>query len=197
MPQIVLASSNRGKIAEFAQLLQPLGWQVLATNQFDLPPIEEDGDTFFENARKKAETVCRATGLPTIADDSGLVVHYLGGAPGVYSARFAGEDADDKQNNLKLLQLMEGVPERKRQAHFTSVLAWARPDSATRLVCGRCFGSVAMEERGERGFGYDPLFQVDELQQTFAEMDLQTKNRISHRSKAMARLLELIKSEKF
>lgn len=195
MPKIVLASRNRGKIAEFTQLLQPLGWTVVPLADLDVPEVEEDGETFFDNARKKAEVVCAATGLPTIADDSGLVVHYLGGAPGVRSARFAEPDANDQNNNQKLLQLLAGVPMRKRQAHFTAVLAWSRPDQPTRLVVGRCFGLVTSEARGEHGFGYDPLFLVEGLGLTLAEVDMETKNRISHRAKATARLLQLLANE--
>lgn len=195
MPEIALASRNRGKIAEFTELLRPLGWTVIPLPELDVPEVEEDGLTFFDNARKKAEVVRDATGLPTIADDSGLVVHYLGGDPGVRSARFAEPLASDQNNNQKLLQLMVGVPLRRRQAHFTAVLAWARPDQPTRLVVGRCFGSVTSEERGENGFGYDPLFLVDEMGLTMAEIDLETKNRVSHRAKATQALLRLMGSE--
>jgi XTP/dITP diphosphohydrolase len=195
MRQLIIASRNRGKISEFRELLAPLGWEVLAlTDLPDIPAVVEDGDTFFDNARKKAETVCQAIGLPTIADDSGLVVHYLGGAPGVRSARFAEPDASDRNNNAKLLQLLQGVSSRKRQAHFTAVLAWARPDQPTRLTVGRCFGLITDEQRGENGFGYDPLFLVPELGQTLAELDIASKNRISHRAKATEALLQLMQS---
>lgn len=195
MPKIVLASRNRGKIAEFAELLGPLGWAVVPLTDLNVPEVDEDGETFFDNAKKKAEVVSAATGLPAIADDSGLVVHYLGGAPGVRSARFAEPLANDENNNRKLLQLLAGVPMRRRQAHFTAVLAWARPGRPTRLIAGRCFGLVTTAERGEHGFGYDPLFLIEELGLTLAEVDMVTKNRISHRAKATARLLQLLRCE--
>lgn len=196
MPQLALASRNPGKIREFSELLQPLGWRVISLAELGpMPDVVEDGITFFDNARKKAETICQITGLPTIADDSGLVVHYLGGAPGVRSARFAEPEANDQNNNRKLLQLLVGVPARKRQAHFTAALAWARPHQPTRLTVGRCFGLIADGERGEHGFGYDPLFILPELGLTLAEIGMVEKNQISHRAKATAALLQLIRCE--
>lgn len=196
MAQLVLASRNLGKIREFRQLLQPLRWDVLPLTELpQVPDVVEDGETFFANARKKAETVCLATGLPTIADDSGLVVHYLGGAPGVHSARFAAPVASDSNNNAKLLQMLIGVPAHKRQAHFVAVLAWARPGHTTRFASGRCFGSILTAPRGDNGFGYDPLFLLPEYDLTLAEVDLECKNRISHRAKAMQELYRLLQAE--
>lgn len=195
MPQIALASRNLGKIAEFKELLKPLGWEVVPLTELAaVPDIEEDGLTFFENAKKKAEVVSRLTGLPAIADDSGLVVHYLGGDPGVRSARFAEPSANDQNNNAKLVQLLSGVPMRKRQAHFTAVLAFAQPNQTTRLTVGRCFGLIIDHERGENGFGYDPLFWLPELGLTLAEVDMVEKNRVSHRAKATAGMLQLLRS---
>ena len=196
MPQIALASRNLGKLSEFRELLKPLGWEVIPLTELaGVPEIDEDGTTFFDNARKKAEVVSRVTGLPAIADDSGLVVHYLGGDPGVRSARFAEPCANGKNNNAKLLQLLTGVPMRKRQAHFTAVLAFTRPNQHTRLTVGRCFGLITERERGENGFGYDPLFLLPDIGLTLAEVDMAVKNCVSHRAKATARLLQLMRSE--
>ncbi len=192
---IILASRNRGKIGEFASLLAPLNVEVRSLLDLpEAPDLVEDGDTFFANARIKAKTICQVTGLPTLADDSGLVVHYLGGAPGVHSARFALPEQGDAANNAKLLHLLEGVPEYKRQAHFTAVLAWARPQAETCYAVGRCFGFITTEPRGSNGFGYDPLFFIPELGKTMAEIDTATKNQISHRAKAIKHMLLLLQS---
>lgn len=191
--EIVLASRNAGKIEEFRVLLAPLGLSVVSLLDLpQIPDIVEDGDTFYANARLKAETVCAATGLPTLADDSGLVVHYLGGAPGVHSSRFALPEQGDAANNTKLLHALMHVPEYKRQAHFTAVLAWARPSQVTRFATGRCFGFITTQPRGDYGFGYDPLFYLPSFEQTMAEIDPDTKNRISHRAKAMQHMLVLL-----
>ncbi|NLY53319.1 MAG: XTP/dITP diphosphatase [Firmicutes bacterium] len=196
MRQIIIASRNQGKIEEFKELLTPLGITVLSLLDLaDPPDIVEAGETFYENAKLKAEAVCAATGLPTLADDSGLVVHYLGGAPGVHSARFAYPEEGDAANNAKLLAVLQGVPAYKRQAHFVSVLAWARPQQATRFTTGRCFGRILDAPRGEHGFGYDPLFYIPELQQTMAEIDIRVKNQVSHRAKAMQHMLVLLREE--
>lgn len=189
MRQIVLASNNQGKVREFTSLLKPLGFEVLSLASFpEVPQVVEDGRTFYENARKKAETVSKALSMPALADDSGLVVHYLGGEPGVHSARFAAPEQGDPANNAKLLQLLAGVPGHKRQAHFTAVLAFAQPQGETRFAVGRCFGHIGVELRGEHGFGYDPLFLVDGLGLTMAEISPAEKNRISHRARALQRL---------
>lgn len=191
--QIVLASRNQGKIEEFRALLAPLGISVVSLLDLpQIPDVVEDGDTFYDNARIKAETVCKATGLPALADDSGLVVHYLGGAPGVHSSRFAQPEQGDAANNAKLLEILANVPEYKRQAHFTAVLAWARPGETTRFTAGRCFGVIAKQPQGEYGFGYDPLFYMPELGATMAEIDFAIKNQISHRAKAMQHMLLLL-----
>ncbi len=191
--QLVLASRNHGKIAEFKELLQPLGYEVLPLSDFpQVGEVVEDGDTFYENARKKAETVCSITNLPALADDSGLVVHYLGGLPGVRSARFAEPEHGDDANNQKLLEMLKGVPAHKRQAHFVAVLAWARPGMPTRFTDGRCFGLIASDARGEHGFGYDPLFYLPACGLTLAEVDMETKNQISHRAKAMQRMRQMM-----
>ncbi len=153
-----------------------------------LPPVEEDGRTFLENALKKARTVAHHTGRLTIADDSGLEVDYLKGAPGMRSARFAGEEASDADNNRKLLQRLEGVPPLRRGAAFRCVIAVVDPQGKEAWVEGVCKGVVGEQERGSHGFGYDPLFIIPELGKTLAELPLLEKNRISHRGKALAAL---------
>lgn len=191
MQQIILASRNAGKIAEFKELMAPLTISVLSLLDLPhIPDVIEDGDTFFANARLKAEAVSEATGLPVLADDSGLVVHYLGGSPGVHSARFAHPLVGDAANNAKLLQLLADVPSQQRQAHFTAVLAWARPEQATRFSVGRCFGLITQKPSGDFGFGYDPLFYLPDLKQTMAELEPAIKNSISHRAKAMQQILQ-------
>lgn len=225
--KLALATKNKGKIAELRALLSPLGIDVATfedLSQTPWPDVEETGQTFAENAARKATAVAGATGLWSLADDSGLEVVALGGLPGVRSARFAGDNATDAQNNAKLLHLLQEVTEARRQARFISVIALAPPggswgvgkgfgvnteDSAAtndragecRLFVGECTGRIAHSERGTRGFGYDPLFVPDDGDgKTFGEMSDEEKNKISHRaraiSKAMAFLRELAAKEK-
>ena len=156
-------------------------------------PVEETGVTFEENAVLKAEAYALATGEMALADDSGLEVAYLGGRPGVYSARFAGEGATDEENNALLLKLLEGVPPEERNARFVCVIALALPDGKTYTVEGSCPGRITEAPRGEKGFGYDPFFFCPEENKTFAEMDLETKGRISHRGKALQKAKELLR----
>ena len=186
MKQLLVATRNRGKIKEIRALLDGLVEEVLcAADLPDLPETVEDGTTFAENALKKAREACKATGLPTLADDSGLVVDGLGGRPGVFSARFAGPDADDTANNRKLLQEVAGLPQSERSAAFVCSMAYVSPDGVEQLFEGRVGGSIIDQPRGEHGFGYDPLFLVDGYQQTMAELPLEEKNRISHRGQAL------------
>jgi len=152
----------------------------------------EDGETFVENALKKATVVARATGKLTIADDSGLEVEMLNGRPGVYSARFAGNGAGDDANNAKLLGLLKGVPPDKRGACFKCVLGIATPQGKTAFVEGECRGIIIDAPRGQHGFGYDPVFLVPECNQTFSEMPPEQKNAISHRSRALRKLLDIL-----
>lgn len=194
---LVFATRNRGKLAELEALVAPLGLAVLSASSFpDLAEVEEDGATFAENAEKKAREVALATGLPALADDSGLVVDALGGAPGVLSARFAGPGADDRANNAKLLALLKDLPAERRAAHFACAMALADPDAASgarvHLTQGRCDGQILSAPRGEGGFGYDPLFLVPSLGQTFAELPREVKNRISHRAKALLAMREVL-----
>ena len=193
---LVFATRNRGKLVELRQLLP--GVDVLAIDEAaarlgrDIPEVVEDGDTFEANAIKKAREVSAATGLPALADDSGLEVDALGGAPGVYSARYAGEAAGDAANNAKLLVALAGVPADRRAARFHAVLALADvagPLGAQVLTAhGTCEGLILDAPRGTGGFGYDPLFWFPDLSATFAELGVGTKGEQSHRARAMRAL---------
>ena len=193
MKEIVIATENAGKLREIEESLQGMGLKILSLKDFPfLPPIEEDGSTFQENALKKAKTVAYYTGRLTIADDSGLEVDFLGGRPGVHSARFAGQGASDADNNYKLLQLLKDVPPSQRGASFRCVIAVADPQGEQKWVEGGCRGIIGDRERGENGFGYDPLFILPELGKTLAELPLQEKNKVSHRGKALAALKDVL-----
>jgi XTP/dITP diphosphohydrolase len=194
MREIVLATRNPKKRGEMAALVAPLGLAVCALGDFsDVPEVEETGRTFAENAALKASTVAQAIGRWTLADDSGLTVDALGGAPGVHSARFAGEQGNDAANNVKLLALLRDVPDEQRGAAFVCHLALADPTGKVRLrVEDRCCGRIVSELHGGGGFGYDPLFLVPEYHRTFGELGLATKNLISHRARAFATLLRQI-----
>ncbi len=189
--QIVLASHNQKKTAEIRDILAPLGMKLLNLRDFPgAPEPEETGDTFRDNAILKAEAARDFTALPCLADDSGLLVDVLGGAPGVYSARFAGPDASDLDNNRLLLEKLRGMPDENRAARFECVLAIALPGGATRTFSGVVRGRILEAPRGAGGFGYDPLFWSDALGMTFAEAPAERKNRISHRSRALAEFRE-------
>mgnify|MGYP000921568816 CR=1 FL=1 len=187
MPKLVLTSRNKGKLKELKRLVSDLTWEVLSLYDFpDAPEVEEDGFTFKDNALKKATTVARYLHEWTLADDSGLEVDALDGAPGVFSARFAGVHGDDQKNNQKLLQLLEGVPWEKRTACFRCALALASPEGEVIWTTeGKCEGIITYEPRGKKGFGYDPLFYLPALELTMAEISEEEKNKISHRAKAM------------
>lgn len=190
--KVVLATGNKGKLNEFQQLLAGLDMTVVPQSEFQVPDVEETGLSFVENAIIKARHASRLSGLPAIADDSGLEVDVLNGAPGIYSARFSGENANDEKNNLRLLSLLQDVPEEQRTARFQCLLVFLRhPEDPTPLICqGTWEGRIAFAPQGENGFGYDPLFYVPDLGCTSAQLDKAAKNRISHRGKAMALLLE-------
>lgn len=191
--EVVVATKNQGKLREFASMLNELGIKLYSLAEFsEISEIEEDGDTFEENARKKAEWVSDHLQLPAIADDSGLMVDVLDGAPGIYSARFAGEDKDDLKNNQKLLHLLEGVKEDQRTAHFVSAIALAVPREPTIVVSGTIDGFIVNDPRGNNGFGYDPLFYLREYDQTMAEISPELKNQISHRALALKKLVEIL-----
>ena len=185
--QIVLATRNPGKISEFRQLLGGFPIEIKSLMDFGpIPEAVEDGETFEENAAKKAQFTAKVLGLPALADDSGLVVPALGGAPGVLSARYAGEDASDHKNNEKLLQAMEGRED--RDAHFICVIVIAVPSGPALVYEGSCDGRITLKPTGDQGFGYDPIFYYPPLGKTFAQMSRAQKNRVSHRGQAMAEL---------
>ncbi|MBI5626745.1 MAG: RdgB/HAM1 family non-canonical purine NTP pyrophosphatase [Nitrosomonadales bacterium] len=194
MQKLVIASNNPGKLREFQFLLQPLGIEVLTQAQLGIEEAEEPHFTFIENALAKARHVSRLSGLPALADDSGICVTALGGAPGVFSARYAGNDPkSDQRNNEKLLMEMRGVAERR--AHYYCVLALLHhaDDPQPLIAEGEWHGEVAHEERGDGGFGYDPLFWLPELGKMSAELSRDEKHAISHRGKALKMLLEKLK----
>ena len=189
--ELVVATGNAGKLREIRSLCAGKGLEVLGLDAFPgVPPVEEDGATFADNARKKAAEVARWTGRLTLADDSGLVVAALGGAPGVHSARYAGLAATDADNNRKLLDTLGDIPLQERQGSFCCVMALCRPDGACRLFQGRLDGLLLAAPRGDGGFGYDPLFLVPEYGKTLAELPLAVKNRISHRGHALRQVLD-------
>lgn len=192
--KIVLATGNKGKVAELADKLSSLNIDVVAQSEFDVPEVAETGTTFIENAIIKARHAAKITGLPAIADDSGLEVEALGGAPGIYSARFAGVNANDSDNIDKLLAELGDNP--NRTARFWCVLVLMRhADDPTPLICqGVWQGEILTERQGEQGFGYDPVFFSHEMNCSAAMLDKETKNSLSHRGKALSLLLEQLKA---
>lgn len=188
--RIVAASQNRHKIKEIEAITGQFGMTVVSRDQAGVPDKEiiEDGVTFEENSYKKAYEIMKLCGEITVADDSGLEVDALDGAPGVYSARFAGEAADDRENNKKLLALLGDLPMEKRRARFVSVITLVWPDGSSLVSRGQCEGHIIFEERGNGGFGYDPLFVPEGYEKTFGEFSPEEKNKISHRAKALAGL---------
>jgi XTP/dITP diphosphohydrolase len=186
---LVLATRNQGKILEFEKLFSGFDITVKSLNDFGpIPQVIEDGETFEENAYKKAHFTAKVLGFPALADDSGIVVHALKGSPGVRSARFSGENASDEKNNAKLLKMMEGVADRK--AVFECVIVIAVPRGPALVYDGRCEGEIAYQTKGESGFGYDPVFYYAPRKKTFGEMSREEKNLISHRGQAMAKIKE-------
>lgn len=194
--RIVLASGNAGKLREFRTLLAGSGFDVVPQSDFTVPDADETGLTFVENAILKARNACRHTGLPALADDSGLEVDHLKGAPGIRSARFAGPDAGDADNVAKLLRHLEGVSDTQRSARFQCLLVYLRHvDDPTPLICqGTWEGRITAAPAGAGGFGYDPVFWVPTLDCTAAELPREEKNRISHRGQAMALLLDRLRA---
>ncbi len=189
--KIVLATRNMGKIKEIKDILTNLDLEILTLNEFpEIPPPVEDGKDFEENALKKAKFVANYLNMPALADDSGIEVEALNKRPGILSARYAGEDATDEENNGKLLKELEGIPFEKRRASYRCVIALVLPSGREEIIEGSCYGFIALEPKGSEGFGYDPLFYVPEYGKTMAELPLEIKNRISHRGRAMAKLKE-------
>ncbi len=192
--ELVVATSNQGKLREIRALLEPLGIRVVSAREAGFKgDIEEVGESFEENARLKAETVARALGKPALADDSGLEVDALGGAPGVRSARYAGEGATDEANNRKLLEALRGLPPEQRGARFVCVMCLVTPQGRCITARGELAGRIALEPRGEGGFGYDPVFELPELGVSVAEISPEEKNRISHRARALQSLASQLK----
>jgi len=197
MKELLVATGNRGKFREIEGLLRDEVAKLYSSEDFPgMPQVEEDGTTFAENAVKKARSAASATGKPVIADDSGLEVDALGGQPGVYSARFAGKDADDSENNSRLLGELGSLPDEQRTAAFRCVIALCFPDGRCRAFSGALHGVILKEPRGSEGFGYDPLFLVPGYGRTLAELPLEVKNAISHRGQALAKLKEYLRSGK-
>jgi len=199
---LVMATRNAGKVRELAEILKDMGVRLQSLTDFpELPEIPEEGETFADNAAAKAQEVARLTGLPALADDSGLEVTALGGRPGVHSARYARDrtapfSPTDEDNWRKLLDEMREVPDGARQARFVCEIALAWPDGRLIRARGECPGEIAREPRGASGFGYDPVFWLPEYGATVAEVGLAVKNRISHRARALAALKEILAGER-
>jgi len=191
--RILVATRNLGKIREIADLLKDLPVELISLSEFpDLPDVVEDGETFEENALKKARTLARATGILSLADDSGLCIDALGGRPGVLSARYGGPDSTDEEKCLRVLDEMREVPDSQRTARFVCVLALVDVGGEEKLFRGTCEGSIIRELRGSEGFGYDPIFLYEDQGLTFAEMDRSSKNVVSHRGLALRRFAEYL-----
>ncbi len=195
--KVVLATGNKGKVKELARMLSCLDFEALPQSEFDVTEVAETGTTFVENAIIKARHAAKQTGLPAIADDSGLAVHALGGEPGVYSARYSGDQATDQSNITKLLDAMASIPIEKRQAKFLCVLVFMRhADDPRPIICqGEWCGEIATEQQGENGFGYDPVFWVKEQNCSSAQLSPEHKNTLSHRGKALKLLLTQLQNQ--
>jgi XTP/dITP diphosphohydrolase len=192
MQKVIVATTNQGKLKEFAALLSPMRIEVISSKELDpelIPNVVEDGVTFEQNALKKAEAYYQRFGLATLADDSGLEVDALDGQPGIYSARYAGEERGDQANNEKLLAELKEVPKEKRTARFTCAIAYVDGTSAPIIAKGTCEGSIAEQPMGEGGFGYDPLFIPSDKQITMAQLSKEEKNKCSHRFHALQDLV--------
>ncbi|WP_427835297.1 RdgB/HAM1 family non-canonical purine NTP pyrophosphatase [Actinobacillus pleuropneumoniae] len=185
--KVVLATGNKGKVKEMADVLAQFGFDVVAQSEFGIESPEETGLTFVENALLKARYASKMTGLPAIADDSGLAVDALGGAPGLYSARYAGEDSNDEANRQKLLAELQNVADEKSGAKFVSCIVFLQheTDPTPKIALGECFGEILREERGQNGFGYDSLFFYPPKNCSFAELETSEKKQISHRAIAL------------
>ena len=194
--QIVLASGNAGKLREIAQLLEGLNLEILPQSEFNVPEIEETGLTFVDNAILKARNAAHYTGLPAIADDSGIAVDVLRGRPGIYSARFAGVGASDEENLEKLIRMVEPFPDEERTARFICSMVYIRheEDHVPVIAEGVWEGQLLIDPKGQNGFGYDPIFYVSSQQCTSAELPPEIKNKLSHRGQALRKLLEQLSS---
>lgn len=194
MKKVVIASNNAGKLREIARILEPLGLEALPQGNFGVPECPEPHVTFIENCIAKARHASAHTGLPALADDSGICVDALNGAPGVYSARYAGEPKSDERNNHKLIEALQG--QANRRAHYYCVIVYVRyaDDPQPLIGEGRWHGEIIDTPRGDGGFGYDPYFLVPEFGRTGAELDMDTKNGLSHRGQALRELAEKLKT---
>ncbi|MBE6720761.1 MAG: RdgB/HAM1 family non-canonical purine NTP pyrophosphatase [Ruminococcaceae bacterium] len=190
MTNFILATNNMKKLAEMQRILSPLGINVVTAKMLgiELPDVVEDGETFEDNAKLKAHAACEFTNMPSIADDSGLCVDYLDGAPGIYSARFSGGHGDDEANNDLLLEKLDGVPMEQRTAYYVCAICCVFPDGREITVRGECHGHIGFERDGHEGFGYDPLFLVDG--RAFGRYSAEEKDKISHRGNALRKLTE-------
>lgn len=190
--KIIIATHNKHKLREMSRILSPMGYEVVTDTDLgiELSEVEENGETFLDNARIKSQAGCKESGYPCIADDSGLCVDALGGAPGVFSARYSGVHGDDDGNNRKLLAELEGVPTEKRTAHFACAICLSFPDGREVTATGKCEGYIGYEKKGSNGFGYDPLFMVG--QRSLAEMSAEEKDAISHRGNALKELQKIL-----
>ena len=196
--ELVLATRNRNKVIELVALLGDLGIKIRTLDEFpDAPEVVEDGDSCEANAVKKARAIAEYTGLPAVADDTGLEVDALGGRPGVYAARYAGEDATYEDNCRKLLRELTGVPREQRTARFLTVAVIALPSNGIRVAQGTLEGVISEEASGTLGFGYDPVFLIPELGKTLAQLSVEQKNTISHRAKAFTRATDLLRKMEF
>jgi XTP/dITP diphosphohydrolase len=195
MKKLFLATGNEGKIKEMRKLLADLEVEIVTSKEIgEIPEVVEDGETLRENAIKKAKEVADYTDLATIADDTGLIVNVLDAKPGVYSARYAGINATDEDNNQKLLKELAEVSQKERKAYFKTVIALINPDGKLKTVEGICKGYITNQPMGENGFGYDPLFIPEGYDSSFAQLSSEEKNKISHRAKALNKMKEYLKS---
>lgn len=194
--KIILASNNKNKIAELKQILSPLGYEIISQSEAGVNiEVEESGTTFEENSMIKAKAIYEISKIPVIADDSGLEVDYLGKAPGVYSHRYAGENATDKDRCKKILNELDGVSDEKRTARFVCVISYIDSNGNASVMRGECEGFIGKEMKGDNGFGYDPIFMIGD--RSFAEISSEEKNTISHRANALKKLTEKLKGEKY
>ena len=191
--KLFLATGNQHKIEEMKKILADTDIEILSKNDIEtMPEVIEDQDTFIGNSLKKAREIAEYIGMATIADDSGLVVQALNGQPGVYSARFAGENATDQENNQKLLELLKDIPLAEREAYFICAMAFVSTEGEEYTVTGKCPGHITFKAQGEEGFGYDPLFIPKVYKKSFAQLGSEVKNKISHRAKALDKMKDYL-----
>lgn len=201
MVEIVIATKNKHKIKEIKNILGEKKFKILSLNNFiNIPEILEDGTSYKENAVKKAEIISKITNKITLSDDSGIEIEYLNWKPGIYSSRFLGENATDKERNEEILKLLEKIPDNKRKARYVCIVAVSLPGGITKTFEGKCIGRISHKAKGKYGFGYDPIFFVPAYNKNMAELPLSVKNRISHRARALnkaKKILEKLKQKPF